>query len=113
MLVEALSDVCEVFRKRETRSARPVSSRRFCNPTGNVGLHTFLSAPQSRLLTATSDCQGPPSEFLTYSSDEPADQSQEVLERASGVDRGLAPSEHAPCLVGGTVTLADVIFTYK
>ena len=41
----------------------------------------------------------------------PADQSQEVLEIASGVGLGLAFSEHGPCFVGGTVTLDDVLFT--
>ena len=46
-------------------------------------------------------------------SDAPADQSQEVLEIASGVGPGLALSEHGPCLVGGTVTLDDVSFTTK
>ena len=42
-----------------------------------------------------------------------ADQSQEVLEIASGVRPGLALSEHGPCLVGGTMTLDDVSFTTK
>ena len=51
----------------------------------------------------------------TYFSDAPADQSQEVLEIASGVGPGLALSEHGPCLVGGTVTLLidDFSFTTK
>ena len=57
--------------------------------------------------------QAPPSEFSTYFSDAPADQSQEVLEIASGVGPGLALSEHGPCLVGGTVTRDDVSFTTK
>ena len=50
------------------------------------------------------------SEFSTYFPDAPADQSQEVLEIASGVGPGLALSERGPCL-GGTVTLGDVLFT--
>ena len=45
--------------------------------------------------------------------DASADQSQEVVEIASGVGPGLALSEHGPCLVGGTVTLDDVSFTTK
>ena len=49
----------------------------------------------------------------TYFSDAPADQSQEVLEIASGVGSGLALSEHGPCFVGSTVTLDDVSFTTK
>ena len=51
----------------------------------------------------------------TYFSDAPADQSQEVLEIASGVVPGLALSEHGPCIVGGTVTLLidDASFTAK
>ena len=60
-----------------------------------------------------SACQGPPSEFSAYFSDDPADQSHEVLAIASGVGVGLALSEHGPCLVGGTVTLDDVSFTTK
>ena len=56
---------------------------------------------------------GPPSEFSTYVSDAPADQSHEVLEIGSGVGPRLALSEHDPCLVGGTVTLDDVSFTTK
>ena len=57
----------------------------------------------------------PLSEFSTYFSDAPADQSQEVVEIASGVGPGLALSERGPCLVGGTVTLLinDVSFTTK
>ena len=43
----------------------------------------------------------------------PADQSQEVLEIASGVGLGLAISEHGPCFVGGTVTLDGVSFTTR
>ena len=49
----------------------------------------------------------------SYFSDAPADQSQEVLEIASGVGPGLALSEHGPCLVGGTATLDDVSFTTR
>ena len=45
--------------------------------------------------------------------DEPADQSHEGLEIASGVGSGLTLSEHGPCLVGVTVTLDDVPFTTK
>ena len=33
------------------------------------------------------------------------------FEIASGIGPGLALSEHAPCLVGGTMTLDDVSFT--
>ena len=54
---------------------------------------------------------GPPSEFSTYVSDAPADQSHEVLEIGSGVGPRLALSEHDPCLVGGIVTLDNVSFT--
>ena len=43
----------------------------------------------------------------------PADQSQDVLEIASGIDPVLSLSEHGPCLVEGTVTLDDVSFTAK
>ena len=53
------------------------------------------------------------SEFSTYFPDAPADQSQEVLEIASGVGPGLALSEHGPCLVGGTMTLDDVSFATR
>ena len=35
------------------------------------------------------------------------------MEIASGVGLGLALSEHGPCLVGGTVTLADVSSTTR
>ena len=52
----------------------------------------------------------PPRSF-TYFSDAPADQSQEVLEIASGAGPDRSLSEHGPCLVGGTVKLDDVSFT--
>ena len=113
LLGEALSDVREAIRERETGLAHPASSRRFRTPTGNVGIHEISSAPQSCSLTVASVCQGPLSEFSTYFSDAPDDQSQERLEIASGVGPGLELSEHGPCLVGGTVTLDDVSFTSK
>ena len=49
----------------------------------------------------------------TYFSDAPGDQSQELLEIASGVGSGLALSEHGPCFVGGTMTLDGISFTTK
>ena len=113
MLDEALSAVREAIRESETRLAHPASPRRFRTPTGKARIHEILSAPQSCSLTEASAGQGPPSEFSTYFSDAPADQSQEVLEIASGVGPGLALSEHGPCLVGGTVTLDDVSLTTK
>ena len=93
----------------------PASADRFRPPTGNAGIHEISSAPQSSSLTAASACQGPLSEFSTYFSDAPPDQSQDGLEIASGVGPGVALSEHGPCLVGGTVTLLidDVSFTTK
>ena len=58
-------------------------------------------------------CQCPPSDFSTYFSDAPADQSQEGSEIAPGVDPSLALSRNGPCLVGGTVMLQDDSFTAK
>ena len=110
---EAFSAVREEIRDSETGLANPASVGRFRTPTGNAGIHEISSAPESCSLTAASACQGPPQEFPTYFSDAPADQSQEVLEIASGVGPGLALSEHGPCLVGGTVTLDDVSCTTK
>ena len=113
LIGEALSAVREEIRDSETGLANPASTGRFRTPTGSAGIHEISSAPQSCSLTTASACQGPPWEFPTYFSDAPADQSQEVLEIASGVGPGLALSEHGPCLVGGTVTLDDVSFTTK
>ena len=64
-------------------------------------------------MSAARACQGRPSECSTCFSDVPADQSQDVLEIASGIDPVLSLSEHGPCLVEGTVTLDDVSFTAK
>ena len=111
MFGEASSAVCEAIGESEIGLAHPVSAGLFRVPTGNAGIHEILSAPQSCLLTAAIACQGPPSDFSTYFSDAPADQSQEDLEVACGVSPGLALSEHS--LVGGTVTLDDVSFTTK
>ena len=97
----------------ETWLAHPASAGWFRTPAGNARIHEISSVPQSCSLIAASACQGPPSEFSTYFSDAPADQSQEGLEIASGVGPGLALSEHGPCLIGGTVTLDDVSFTTK
>ena len=113
LLGEAHSAVREAIRESEAGLAHPASSRRFRTPTGNAGIHEISSAPQSCPLTAAGACQGSPSEFSTYFSDAPADQSHEVLTIASGVGPGLALSEHGPCLVGGTVTVDDVSFTTK
>ena len=113
MLGDALSAVHEAIREIEAGSAHPTSSRRFRTPTGNAGIHEKSSAPQSCSLTAASAYHDPPSEFSTYFSDSPADQTHEGWETASGVDPGLALSKHGPCLVGGTVTLDDVSFTNK
>ena len=110
---EALSAVREEIRNTETGLANPASASRFHTPTGNAVIHEISSAPQSCSLTAASGCQGPLQKFPTYFSDAPTDQSQEVLEIASGVGPGLALSEHGPCLVGGTVTLDDVWFHTK
>ena len=112
-LGEALSAVHEAIRDSETRLAHPDSAGRFRTPTGNAGIHQILSAPQSCSLTAASACQGPLSDFSTYVSDAPADQSQEGLETASVVVPGLALSEHGPGLVGGTVMLGDVFVHYQ
>ena len=112
-LGDALSAVREAIRESETGLADPASAGRFHTPTGNAVIHEISSAPQSCSLTAASASQGPPSEFSTYVSDAPADQSQEVLEIDFGVGPGLALSEHGPCVVGGTVTLDDVSFTAK
>ena len=110
---EALSVVREAIRESDTGLVYATPSCRFRNPTGNAGIHEISSAPQSYSLTAASACHGPPSEFSTYFSDAPADRRHEILEVASGVGQGLALSEHGPCLVGGTVTLDDVLFTTK
>ena len=104
-LGEALSTVREEIRDSETGLAHPASVGRFRTPTGNAGIHEISSASPSCSLTAASACQGPPSTFSTYFLDAPADESQDVLEIASGVGPGLALSEHGPSLVGGTVTL--------
>ena len=112
-LGEALSAVREVIRDSETGLAHLVSAGRFRIPTGNAGIHEISSALQPCSLTAASACQGPPSEFSTYLSDSPADQSQKGLEIASGVGPALAHSEHGPCIVGRTVTLDDDSFTTK
>ena len=108
LLGEALSAVRQAIRDSETGLTHPASAGRFCTPTGNAGIHEISSAPQSCSLTTASACQGPLSEFSTYFSDAPADQSHEGMEKASGVGPGVALSEHDPCLVGGTVTLDDV-----
>ena len=113
LLDEARSAVREEIRDSETGLIHPASAGRFRTPTGNAGIYEISSAPQSCSLTAASACQDPPSAFSTYFSDAPADQSQEVLEIASGVGPGLALSEHGPCLPGGNVTLDDVSLTIK
>ena len=100
LLGEALSAVRDAIRESEAGSAHPTSSCRFCSPTGNAGIHEISSAQQPCLLSAVSACQGPHSEFSTYFSDAPADQTPEVLEMTSGVGPGFALSEHGPCLVG-------------
>ena len=112
LLGEALSAVREAIRESETGLAHLASSRRFRTLAGNTK-HEISSAPQSCSLTAASASQGPPSQFCTYFSDAPADQSQEVSEIASGVGPGVALLEHGPCLVEGTVTLDEVSFTTK
>ena len=99
MLGEALSAVREAIRESEAGSAQPASSRRFCTPTGNAGIHEISSSPQT--------CPFPATYFL----DVPADQSRDVLTIASGVGPDLALLEHGPCLVGITVTLDDVSST--
>ena len=98
LLGEALSAVREEFRDSETGLAHRASAGRFRTPTGNAGIHEISSSPQSCSLTTASVCQGPP-RSSTYFSDAPADQSQEVLEIASGVGPDLALSERGPCLV--------------
>ena len=113
LLGAALSAVREAIRESEAGSAHPASSHRFCTPIGNAGIHETSSAPQSCPFSAASACQGPPSEFSTYFSDAPANQSREVLASAFGVGPCLALSEHGPCLVEGTVTLNNVSFTTK
>ena len=113
MLVKALSAVREEIRGSQTGLTNPASVDRFRTPMGNARINEISSAQQSCSLTAASACQGPPYEFPTYFSDAPADQSQEVMEIASGVSPGHALSEHGPCLLGGTVTLDDVSFTTK
>ena len=98
MLGDALSAVHEAIREREieTGLAHPASAGRFRTPTGNSGIQEILSASQSCSLTAASACQGPPSEFSTYFSDAPANQSQEVLEIASGVGPRLGAVRTRP-----------------
>ena len=113
MLGEAHSALYEAFHESDTGLAHPASPGRFRTPTGNAEIHEISYASQPCSSTAASACQGPPSEFLTYFSDAPADQSQEILVIASGVGPGLALSEYGPCLVGGTVTLDDVSCTTK
>ena len=113
LLGEALSAVREEIRDTETGLANPASAGRFRTPTENTGIHEVSSEPQSCSFSAASAGQGPLSPFSTFFSDAPADQSQEVLEIASGVGPGLALPEQGPCLVGGTVTLDDVSFTIK
>ena len=70
LLGEARSAVPEAIRDTETGLAHPASAGRFRTPTGNAGIHEFLSAPQSCSLTVAICCQ-----FPTYFSDAPADQS--------------------------------------
>ena len=101
LLGEALSAVRDAIRESEAGSAHP-SSRRFCTPTGNAGVHEISSAPQPSPLSAASAFKGPPSEFSTCFPDAPADQSPDFFAIASGV---------GPCLVGGTAMLDDVSFT--
>ena len=84
-----------------------------CIRDRNTGIHEISSEPQSCSFSAASAGQGPLLPFSTLFSDAPADQSQDVLQIASGVGPGLALPEHGPCLVGGTVTLDDVSFTTK
>ena len=110
---EVLCAVREAVRESETGSAHPASSRQFCTPTGNAGIEEISSSPQPCPLFAASACQGPPSEFSTYCSDAPADNSHEGLAIASGVGLGLSLSPHGPCLIGGTVALDEVSFTTK
>ena len=113
LLGEALFAVRETIRDSETGPAHPVSSSRFRFRTGNAGIHENSTAMRPGPFTAASARKGPPSEFSTYFSDAPADQSREGLEIASGVGPGLALSEHGPCLVVGTVTLDDASCTTK
>ena len=67
LFAEAFSAVREAIRESEAGPANLASSRRFHTPTGNAGIHEISSAPQSCPLSAASACQGPPSEFSTYS----------------------------------------------
>ena len=113
LLGEALSAVREAIRDTETGLANPASAGRFRTSTGNTGIHEISSRPQSCSFSAADAGQGPLMPFSAFFSDAPADQSQEVLEIASGVGPSLALPENGPCLVGGTVTLDDVSFTTK
>ena len=110
LLGEALSAVREEIRDIKTGLANPASAGRFRTPTGNAGTRNFVRATVVLAVRG----QRLPRSFLGVSDlffGAPADQSQEVLEIASGVGLGLAFSEHGPCFVGGTVTLDDVSFT--
>ena len=113
LLGEALSAFRKEIRDTETGLANPASGGRFRTSTGNTGIHEISSRPQSCSFSAASADQGPLLPFSTLFSDAPADQSQDVLQIASGVGPGLALPEHGPCLVGGTVTLDDVSFITK
>ena len=81
LLGEALSAVREAIRESETALAHSASAGRFHTPTGNAGINEISSAPQSCSLIAASACQGPPSEFSTYFSEVPADQSKSFWRR--------------------------------
>ena len=112
-LGETLPAIRKAIRDNESGSANPASRGRIRNPAGNTGIHEISSVPQSCSFSAASAGQDPLSQFSTFFSDAPANQSQEDLEIASGVGPGPALPERGPCLVGGTVTLDDVSFTTK
>ena len=70
-----------------------------------------ISPASPRSMALARACPGRPSEFSICFSDEPANNSPEVLTVGSGVDSFLALSGHGPCLVGGIITLDDAFFT--
>ena len=83
-----------------------------CTPTSLDGIHEISPAPP-RAMALASACPVPPSERLSRLVDPPVDHSPDVSPVGPGVDPSLALSDHAPCLVGGIITLDDASFTTK
>ena len=116
ILGEALLAVHGAIRETETESTHPASSIncRFRTRAGKAEIQKTSSAPRPGPSTAASTRKGLASEFSIYFfGDASRRKDVNVLEIVSGVDPGLALSEHDPCLVGDTMTLDDVSFNDK